>query len=289
MKGLEKTKKGLFARMGALFSRDLDDEFYDELEETLILADTGVETALYLVEQLRARVKAQKIRKAEDARALLVDITAEVMQNDGPPFETPLLLLVVGVNGAGKTTSIGRLSHAFAQEGKKVLLAAGDTFRAAAAEQLSLWAQRTGAQFVRGLEGGDPAAVVFDAIQAGRARQCDVIICDTAGRLHNRKNLMDELAKLRRVVDREFTGKVLTLLVLDATTGLNGVEQARVFSEVSHVDGIALTKLDGTAKGGVALAVTHQYHLPMWFCGVGETQQDWLPFDARDFAQSLFA
>ena len=196
---------------------------------------------------------------------------------------------MIGPNGAGKTTSIGRLSHAFAQEGKKVLLAAGDTFRAAAAEQLSLWAQRTGAQFVRGLEGGDPAAVVFDAIQAGRARQCDVIICDTAGRLHNHKNLMDELAKLRRVVDREFTGKVLTLLVLDATTGLNGVEQARVFSEVSHVDGIALTKLDGTAKGGVALAVTHQYHLPVWFCGVGETQQDWLPFDARDFAQSLFA
>ena len=168
------------------------------------------------------------------------------------------------------------------------MLAAGDTFRAAAAEQLGLWAERTGAQMVRGKEGGDPAAVVFDAIQAAKARGCDVVICDTAGRLHNRKNLMSELEKIRRVVEREFQGCVRTLLVLDATTGLNGVEQARVFSEIAKVDGIVLTKLDGTAKGGVALAVAHEHHLPVWYCGTGEGAEDWECFDAHAFAKALF-
>ena len=288
MRGLEKTKKGLFARMGGLFAKELDDDFYDGLEETLILADVGVQTAMEMVEELRARAKEQKIKKAEDAKGVLVEIAAQMLGEQGPDFTYPMLLLVVGVNGAGKTTTIGRLSNGFGREGHKVMLAAGDTFRAAAAEQLGLWAERTGAQMVRGKEGGDPAAVVFDAIQAAKARGCDVVICDTAGRLHNRKNLMSELEKIRRVVEREFQGCVRTLLVLDATTGLNGVEQARVFSEIAKVDGIVLTKLDGTAKGGVALAVAHEHHLPVWYCGTGEGAEDWECFDAHAFAKALF-
>jgi fused signal recognition particle receptor len=288
MRGLEKTRTGLFARMGSLFSRDLDESFYEALEETLILADVGVETTAVLVSRLRERVKAERVKKGEDAKALIAQIAAQLMDNDGPDFAYPLLLLVVGVNGAGKTTTIGKLSVAFARNGKRVLLAAGDTFRAAAAEQLGIWATRTGAMMVRGLSGSDPASVLFDAIQAGKARSCDVVICDTAGRLHNRKNLMDELAKMRRVTEREFSGCVKTLLVLDATTGLNGMEQAKVFSEVSKVDGIALTKLDGTAKGGVALAVANGYGIPVWYCGTGESVEDLIPFDAMDFARSLF-
>ncbi len=288
MLGLEKTKKGLFARMGALFSRDLEDEFYDALEETLILADVGVETTMELVTRLRAEVKANKIRKAEDAKALIARIAEQMMHNDGPDFTYPLLLLIVGVNGSGKTTTIARLSASFKKQNKKVILAAGDTFRAAASDQLAIWAQRTGAQLVQGSQGGDPAAVLFDAITACNARGCDVLICDTAGRLHNRKNLMEELKKMRRVTEREFQGCVRTLLVLDATTGLNGMEQARVFEEVSKVDGLVLTKLDGTAKGGVALAISHQYRIPVWFCGTGEGMDDFEAFDAKDFAASLF-
>ena len=288
MRGLEKTKKGLFARMGGLFAKELDDDFYDGLEETLILADVGVQTAMEMVDELRVRAKEQKIKKAEDAKALLVDIATRMLGQSGPEFSYPMLLLVVGVNGAGKTTTIGRLSNGFQRDGHKVMLAAGDTFRAAAAEQLGLWAERTGAQMVRGKEGGDPAAVVFDAIQAAKARGCDVVICDTAGRLHNRKNLMSELEKIHRVVEREFEGCIKTLLVLDATTGLNGVEQARVFSEIAKVDGIALTKLDGTAKGGVALAVAHEHQLPVWYCGTGEGPEDWTCFDAQAFAKALF-
>jgi len=288
MRGLEKTKKGLFARMGALFSRDLDESFYEALEETLILADVGMETAMELIDRLREKVKTNKVRKAEEAKTLIAQIAADLMRNDGPDFTYPLLLLVVGVNGAGKTTTIGRLSATFKREDKRVLLAAGDTFRAAASEQLSIWAERTGAQLVQGSSGGDPAAVLFDAIAASKARNSDVVICDTAGRLHNRKNLMEELAKMRRVTEREFTGCVRTLLVLDATTGLNGMEQARVFQEIAKVDGLVLTKLDGTAKGGVALAVSHQYHIPVWFCGTGEGVDDWEPFDADDFAKALF-
>ncbi len=288
MKGLEKTRKGLFERMGALFSRDLDDEFYETLEETLILSDVGVQTATYIIECLRERVKQQKARKGGEAKKLIAQIAADIMRNDGPHFQYPLLLLVVGVNGSGKTTTIGRLAMMFERENKRVMLAAGDTFRAAAAEQLAIWAQRTGTSIVRGAQGSDPAAVLFDAIAAGKARKCDVVICDTAGRLHNRKNLMEELAKMRRVVEREFSGCVVTLLVLDAVTGLNGMEQARVFSEIAKVDGLALTKLDGTAKGGVVLAIAHQYGIPVWYCGTGEGVDDWQPFNAEDFANSLF-
>ncbi len=288
MLGLEKTKKGLFARMGALFSRDLDDEFYEALEETLILADVGVATTTELIDRLRAEVKAKKIRKAEDAKALIAEIAAQMMQNPGPEYAYPLLLLVVGVNGSGKTTTIARLSALFNKQNKKVILAAGDTFRAAASDQLGIWAERTGAQLIHGSQGGDPAAVLYDAIAASKARANDVLICDTAGRLQNRKNLMEELKKMRRVTEREFQGCVKTLLVLDATTGLNGMEQARVFEEVSKVDGLVLTKLDGTAKGGIALAISRQYKLPVWYCGTGEGMNDFELFDANDFAKSLF-
>ena len=274
--------------MSQLFGRKLDEEFYEELEEALILADVGVETSVELVERLREEVKAQKITDTEQARRVMIDLVAGMMDKGEPDYAYPLLILMVGVNGVGKTTAIGRLAHQFQNEGKKVLLAAGDTFRAAAAEQLGLWAERTGCQFVRGAQGGDPAAVVYDAIAAARARGGEVVLCDTAGRLHNRKNLMDELAKVRKVIGREFKGCVKTLLVLDATTGLNGVEQAKAFSEMAEVDGIALTKLDGSAKGGVAVAITHQYGLPVWYCGTGEGKEDWEPFEARAFAEALF-
>jgi fused signal recognition particle receptor len=288
MLGLEKTKKGLLARMGELFSRDLSEEFYEALEETLILADVGVVTTTALCEQLRERVRRDRIRHGEEAKKIVVEIAAHMLRGEGPNFTYPLLLLVVGVNGAGKTTTIGKLATAFAREDKRVMMAAGDTFRAAAAEQLEIWAGRTGAQIVRGAQGGDPASVLFDAIAAAKARNLDVVICDTAGRLQNRKNLMDELAKLRRVTERSFEGCMRTLLVLDATTGLNGMEQARVFSEAAKVDGIALTKLDGTAKGGVALAIAHQYGIPVWYCGTGESADDFVPFDANVFAKELF-
>lgn len=286
--GLKKTRDGLLGRMASLFGRRLDEEFYEELEETLILADVGVETSVELVDRLRDEVKARKVTDTKQAREVMVELVAEMMDKGTPEFTYPLLILTVGVNGVGKTTAIGRLANQFHLEGKKVLLAAGDTFRAAAAEQLGLWAERTDSQFVRGAEGGDPAAVVFDAISAAKARHCDVVLCDTAGRLHNRKNLMDELGKIRKVVSREFEGCVKTMLVLDATTGLNGVEQAKAFSEMAQVDGIALTKIDGSAKGGVALAIAHQYELPVWYCGTGETKDDWEPFEAKAFAKALF-
>lgn len=288
MKGLEKTRKSIFGRIGSFLSRGLDDDFYDELEEVLILADTGVETALELTERLRSRVKEQKIRDEQQARAAMANIAAEMLEGGQPQYEYPTLILVVGVNGAGKTTTIGRLAKRYKDEGHSVLMAAADTFRAAAAEQLETWAQRSDAQFVRHAEGSDPAAVVFDGISAAKARDCDIVICDTAGRLHNRKNLMDELSKIRCVVEREFSGQVLTLLVLDATTGLNGLEQAKVFREAAQVDGIVLTKLDGTAKGGIALAVAHEHGLPIWYVGLGEGVDDLRPFDAQEFARSLF-
>ena len=232
-RGLDKTKTSLFSKLGGLFSRGLDDDFYDELEEALILADTGAATAEELCFTLQERVKKEKVKDEKTARKLMAEIAADMLKSDGPDYTYPLLLLVVGVNGAGKTTTIGKLSHIFQEQGKSVLLAAGDTFRAAAGEQLAIWAERTGAQIVRSGEGSDPASVVFDAIAAARARKTDVLICDTAGRLHNRKNLMDELSKIRRIVEREFTGCVRTLLVIDATTGLNGVEQSKVFREAA--------------------------------------------------------
>ncbi|MBQ9988714.1 MAG: signal recognition particle-docking protein FtsY [Clostridia bacterium] len=274
--------------MAGLFTRSLDEDFFEALEESLILADVGVNTALEMVEELRAVTKQKKITSPELAREALAEIAEEKLGSVQPDFSGPCLILVVGVNGAGKTTTIARLSQRFKMQGRKVMMVAGDTFRAAASEQLGQWAQRTEAQFVRGSEGSDPAAVIFDGINAARARQCDIVLCDTAGRLHSRKNLMEELKKIHSVAAKGFIGKVLTMLVLDATMGLNGLEQARVFDEAIKIDGITLTKLDGTAKGGVVLAVSDQLGIPVWFCGVGEKEDDLQPFDANAYAHTLF-
>lgn len=282
-------KLSIFGRIGGLFAKELDEGFFEMLEEALILADAGVETADELCSRLRNRLREKKIKEYKAAIQEMINITAEMLENSGiPDYNFPLVLLVVGVNGAGKTTTIGKLSELFRKDGKNVIIAAGDTFRAAAGEQLGIWAERTGAQLIRSGEGSDPASVVFDAISALKARKADVLLCDTAGRLHNKKNLMQELEKIRRVIDREFDGCVRTLLVLDATTGLNGLEQSRVFQEAAKVDGIAITKLDGTAKGGIVLAVSKELGIPVWYAGKGEGIKDLAPFDAYSFARELF-
>lgn len=286
----EHRKKGLFSKLGALFRRGLDEDFYEELEEALILSDTGAQTAMMLCEQLEEIVKSERITDPKMAKDRMIELASGVFDSldPVPDFAKKSLILVVGINGVGKTTAIGKLSHRFSSQGKKVLLAAADTFRAAAAEQLALWADRTGAQIVRNQDGSDPASVVFDAIAAGKARGMDIILCDTAGRLQNKKNLMSELEKIRRVIDQNFEGDVYTLLVLDAATGLNGLEQAKVFQEAAKVDGIMITKMDGTAKGGIALCIANQYRLPVWFLGVGEQNEDLEPFDAKEFVTAFF-
>ena len=259
--GLTKTRKAMEDTLSNVFSgfSSLDDDFYDELEECLILADLGVETAGRAVERLRRRVKEQRLREPEEARQALRDILVEMLQVGDSCLRLgtkPSVILVIGVNGVGKTTTIGKLSKQLIDEGKKVLMCAGDTFRAAAADQLEIWAERTGADIVRQHEGADPAAVVYDGIQAAKARQADVILCDTAGRLHNKANLMNELNKISRIIDRELPeAEKEVLLVLDATTGQNGLLQAKQFKEIAGVTAIALTKLDGTAKGGIVIAV----------------------------------
>ena len=274
--GLTKTRKAMAETLGNVFSgfSNLDDDFYDELEECLILADLGVETAGRAVESLRRRVKEEKIREPEEAKAALKDILVEV--------------LVIGVNGVGKTTTIGKLAKQLGDQGKRVLMCAGDTFRAAAADQLEIWAGRTGADIVRQHEGADPAAVVYDGIQAAKARHADVILCDTAGRLHNKANLMNELSKISRIIDRELPeADKEVLLVLDATTGQNGLLQAKQFKEIAGVTAMALTKLDGTAKGGIVIAVADALQIPVKYIGVGEKAEDLMPFDARDFVDAL--
>ena len=270
---------------------EITDELYDELEEQLILADTGAGVAVQLVDELRARVRSQRLKTGAEALDALKDIVKEHMQAEKELDLSghPAVILVIGVNGVGKTTSIAKLAHYYKDAGKTVLLAAGDTFRAAAAEQLGVWAQRAGVPMVRRQEGADPAAVVFDTIAAAKARGCDVIICDTAGRLHNKKNLMDELGKISRVIDRELPGcDRETLLVLDAATGQNAVNQAREFQSAAGITGIVLTKLDGTPKGGVVLPIMQDLGLPVKFIGVGEQVDDLQPFDPDAFANALF-
>ena len=288
----KKQKGGL----GSLFAgfRGLDEDFLEELEEMLILADAGVETATEAVEALRERCKSQKIKDDEDVRRALCDILAEQMEESGSAelkLDTkPAVILVVGVNGVGKTTSIGKLANLYIRQSKKVLLAAADTFRAAASEQLNIWAERTGADIVRHGEGGDPGAVVFDSINAAKARGSDLIIVDTAGRLHNKQNLMNELAKIYKIIGRELPGAdVETLLVLDATTGQNGVLQAESFSKAAGVTGIVLTKCDGTAKGGIVLSIAKKLGVGVKFIGVGEGVNDLLGFDAHAFAEELLS
>ena len=275
----------------ASFGSELTDDFYDELEESLILADTGMDVTLELVAELRRRVRAEGIKTLEDARACMCRVIADAMNvgEAGLDLSTrPSVVLFIGVNGVGKTTTIGKIGAQLRREGKKVLFCAADTFRAAAADQLTIWADRAGVDIVKQHEGADPAAVVFDAMNAAKARQTDAVLVDTAGRLHNKQNLMNELNTISRVIDREGPGCAReTLLVLDATTGQNGLVQAKQFKEAAGITGIVLTKLDGTAKGGIAIAIAKELGVPVKYAGVGEGVDDLKPFDAMEFAQAL--
>ena len=271
---------------------DLNDEFYDGLEEALILADVGADTAADTVAQLRKRVKERFIGRMDEVKDALRDILKSKLEVGDSRLDLstqPSVILVIGVNGVGKTTSIGKMAHQLKKQGKKVLLCAGDTFRAAAADQLEIWANRAGVDIVRQNEGADPGAVLFDALAAAKARRSDVVLVDTAGRLHNKANLMKELAKLRKIIDRELPGAAKeTLLVLDATTGQNGLIQARQFKETAGLTGIVLTKLDGTAKGGIVIAIAQELQVPVKFVGLGEGIGDLAPFDAKEFVSDLF-
>lgn len=291
--GVKKTKDSMMSKFGALFGAhsQLDDDFFDELEEVLITCDIGVETSLSIVEKLRASVKEKKLSTPDETKAELKSIIEEMLGEDKKidTSTTPSVILVIGVNGAGKTTTIGKLAAKYKNEGKKVLVAAADTFRAAAIEQLQIWTERAGVDIVKHAEGSDPAAVVFDAVTAAKARGTDVLICDTAGRLHNKKNLMDELKKISRIIHEQGEGCSLeTLLVLDATTGQNAVNQAKLFSEVADITGIVLTKLDGTAKGGIIISIHNELGIPVKLVGVGEKIDDLQEFNAHDFAEALF-
>jgi len=291
-RGLAKTRASVGESIGKIiksFSSDRE-EMLEELEETLIMADLGVSTAMNITEELRARVKENKVYESEEIMAELKSIILEILsKNERKPDGAKKAILIIGVNGVGKTTSIGKLAAKFKAEGKSVILAAGDTFRAAAGEQLDIWAKRSGAEIVRHGEGADPAAVVFDAANAARARGADVLICDTAGRLHNNQNLMNELAKIRRVLERELPdSEIESYLVLDATTGQNALIQAKKFNEVSALTGIILTKLDGTAKGGIVISIADEMKLPIKYIGVGEQIDDLMEFDAASFVDALF-
>lgn len=291
-RGLEKTRTGFFQRIvNTLTNAQIDDDLYDQLEEQLILADVGPACAVRLVDELHDEVEEKHLKTGQEALDALRGIICQEltprypMELDGKPA----VILVIGVNGVGKTTSIGKLAAQLKAEGKKVLLCAGDTFRAAAADQLEIWADRAGVDIIRQNEGADPGSVLFDALQAAKARGVDVVLCDTAGRLHNKQNLMNELAKLRKIIARECPDSVCeTLLVLDATTGQNGLVQARTFKETAGLTGIILTKLDGTAKGGIVVAIAQELQVPVKFVGVGEGINDLKPFDAKEFTADLF-
>jgi signal recognition particle-docking protein FtsY len=290
--GLEKTKKGITEKIDVILKsyKGVDEELFEEIEEVLITSDMGFDTTLKIIEALRGKVKENKITEAEGVREALKEVIAEMLEGESALVEsTPAIIMVVGVNGVGKTTTIGKLANRFKKEGKSVMLAAGDTFRAAAIDQLEVWSDRVGVELIRHSEGSDPGAVIFDAIQAAKSRKADVLICDTAGRLHNKKNLMNELGKIFKIVDREYPdANREVLLVLDATTGQNAIQQAKTFSEVANLTGIVLTKLDGTAKGGVILAVKSEIDVPVKLIGVGERLEDLQDFDARSFVEALF-
>ena len=290
--GLKKTRDSLGQLFDGVFSGgSVNDELFDDLEEALVLGDTGASTAAAICEELRKLVKKDGVTDPEKVREMLAEVIAEMLRG-GQELNLeskPAIIMVIGVNGAGKTTTIGKLAKRFEDAGKKVVVAAADTFRAAAIEQLEVWAQRSGAEIIKHSEGSDPAAVVFDAIAAGKARHADIIICDTAGRLHNKKGLMDELAKIGRIIEREAAGSsVETLLVLDATTGQNALNQAREFGAACGITGIVLTKLDGTARGGVVIGIKQELGIPIKFIGVGEQADDLQPFDPDAFAKALF-
>lgn len=292
--GLTKTKDNFTDRISSVLTGALyiDEDLYEEIEEILITADIGVESSLEIIDRLKAKVKEEKIKDPSNLKQCLKEVIIDMLGSEKgsiDPEKTPEVILVIGVNGVGKTTSIGKISAQLKARNYKVLLAAADTFRAAAIDQLEVWSSRAGVDIVKHQEGSDPAAVVFDSIQAAKARKADVLICDTAGRLHNKKNLMDELAKINRVIDREYPEAARkTLLVLDSTTGQNAVEQARQFMEVCKIDGIVLTKLDGTAKGGIVISIRHQLGIPVSLVGVGEGIDDLQEFDPAAFADALF-
>ena len=292
--GLKKTRDAVIGQIDSMLKSftKIDDELFEELEELLVMGDVGVPTAEKICEELKKRVKKEGIKNPNEIHRLLEETVSDMLRG-GEELDlstTPSIILVIGVNGVGKTTTIGKLANHLTKQGKKVILAAGDTFRAAAIEQLEIWADRSHCEIIKQNEGSDPAAVIYDAISAAKARHADVIICDTAGRLHNKKPLMDELAKINRIIDRELPdASKEKLLVLDATTGQNAVNQAEQFSLATGITGIVLTKLDGTAKGGVVLAIEEGLGIPVKYIGVGEQIDDLQPFDAEDFARALFA
>lgn len=291
--GLAKTREGVMNRVDGVLKSfvKIDEELFEDLEEILVSADVGVETSEYIIDELRARVKKEGASDPAEVKKLLRAVMSEMLSG-GEELDLstkPSVILVIGVNGVGKTTTIGKMAADLKSRGNRVLLAAADTFRAAAIDQLEIWAQRAGVELVKQREGSDPAAVVFDALSAGKARGADVVICDTAGRLHNKKNLMDELVKISKVIDRELPQAAReNLLVLDATTGQNAVNQAKVFKEAAGLTGIVLTKLDGTARGGVVFAIKHELSVPVKYIGVGEGIDDLQPFDSKDFVDALF-
>ena len=292
--GLKKTSQAITSQVNSVFKTfvKVDEELFESLEEALIMADLGFETSTYIIEELRDRVKTKHINDGNDVKTELQNVIADILTERDTSMHletTPSVILVIGVNGVGKTTSIGKLAMHYKSRGKKVLLAAADTFRAAAIDQLDIWAKRSGCDIIKHQENSDPAAVVFDACTAAKARGADVLICDTAGRLHNKKNLMAELEKISRVINRELPGcSRETLLVLDATTGQNAVSQAQLFKEAADITGIILTKLDGTAKGGIIISISKEQALPVKFVGVGEGIDDLQEFEPRDFARAVF-
>lgn len=289
--GLTRTRESMSGRMDQVVKSTavIDDEFFEDMTDILVMADVGVRTSEEVMETLKERVREGKVRDPEVARGMLKDILKEKMHSPRPPLEWPMVMLVVGVNGVGKTTTIGKLALRFKNAQHGVMLAAADTFRAAAADQLQIWADRAGVPIVRHAEGADPASVVYDAIESAKARKADLLIIDTAGRLHNKKNLMDELNKITKIVRREYPEATMrSMLVLDATTGQNGLSQAKVFQEAAEINGIVLTKLDGTAKGGIALAIRSELDVPVWYIGVGEGIDDMQSFDANEFVEAIF-
>ncbi|MCH5266766.1 MAG: signal recognition particle-docking protein FtsY [Lachnospiraceae bacterium] len=292
--GLTKTRDNFVAGIDNLFSgfSEIDDDFYEELEEVLIMADIGVKTTDKIIEDLQEKVKEQKIKEISVCKQLLIDTIKEQMRVDEHAYDfehQTSVVLLIGVNGVGKTTSVGKLAGQMKEQGKRVILAAADTFRAAAINQLTEWANRAGVEIIAGQEGGDPAAVIFDAVNAAKARNADVLICDTAGRLHNKKNLMEELRKINRIIEREYPeAHRETLVVLDGTTGQNALVQAKQFGEVADISGIVLTKLDGTAKGGIAIAIQSELKVPVKYIGIGEQIDDLQRFNSEQFVDALF-